>query len=343
MTKSYVALIPAHNEEATVERTFNSLYNQSVKFDRIIVVADNCTDRTVEIALSIGAEVFESVNNKHKKAGALNQAIASVIDTMDDDDILAVVDADSDVGSNFVFESMSAFASNSKLGGVSGSYVGREGGKLAGWFQRNEIARWCFDDKQANGKTVILSGASSAFPAKSIRALLDLRGFVYDHDSITEDFELSMALLHNGWEIKKMLKVQVSTAVKPDFRSLHIQRIRWDRGINDALIKYGMTRHTAMVWVRRSIYALQCLATVLSLAFLLVNIFYWHSFSMHWFWIVLGLIIATEKALTVRSRGWKNIVAAGVLIPEMPYDIFLMTSFVKSIAHSALNKQTVWR
>jgi cellulose synthase/poly-beta-1,6-N-acetylglucosamine synthase-like glycosyltransferase len=43
-------LIPAHNEEDLLAQTLTSLLAQSRRPDRVIVVADNCTDSTVAIA-----------------------------------------------------------------------------------------------------------------------------------------------------------------------------------------------------------------------------------------------------------------------------------------------------
>jgi len=54
-------LIPAHNEEKLIEATINSLIEQNRKPDRIIVVADNCTDGTVKVAKRMGVEVFKSI------------------------------------------------------------------------------------------------------------------------------------------------------------------------------------------------------------------------------------------------------------------------------------------
>ena len=68
-------LIPAHNEAACIADTIASLRSQSHQPARIVVVADNCTDETVAIARGAGVEVFETVGNTKKKAGALNQAL----------------------------------------------------------------------------------------------------------------------------------------------------------------------------------------------------------------------------------------------------------------------------
>src|SRR6478752_1239651 len=63
-------LIPAHNEDVSLPLTIASLLEQSRRPDRVIVVADNCSDSTVFLAREAGVEVIESVNNTQKKAGA---------------------------------------------------------------------------------------------------------------------------------------------------------------------------------------------------------------------------------------------------------------------------------
>jgi len=51
-------LMPAHNEEAVIGDTIASLKKQMAPDQRLIVVADNCTDNTIDIARESGAEVI---------------------------------------------------------------------------------------------------------------------------------------------------------------------------------------------------------------------------------------------------------------------------------------------
>ena len=44
------ALVPAHNEALTIAATLQSLWSQTRPPDRVVVVADNCTDDTAELA-----------------------------------------------------------------------------------------------------------------------------------------------------------------------------------------------------------------------------------------------------------------------------------------------------
>ena len=52
------AVIPAHNEARSIAATIRSLRRQSRVPDRVLVVCDNCTDDTADIALLNGAEVM---------------------------------------------------------------------------------------------------------------------------------------------------------------------------------------------------------------------------------------------------------------------------------------------
>lgn len=52
-------LVPAHNEAAAIAATTAHLRSQVTPFDRLIVVADNCSDETATLAAAAGAEVVE--------------------------------------------------------------------------------------------------------------------------------------------------------------------------------------------------------------------------------------------------------------------------------------------
>ena len=61
-----VALIAAHNEEHRIAAALESLASQTRKPDEVIVVADRCTDRTADIAVSHGAKVFQTFGNRYR-------------------------------------------------------------------------------------------------------------------------------------------------------------------------------------------------------------------------------------------------------------------------------------
>ena len=65
-----------------------ALGHQSRRPDRVVVAADNCSDRTAEIAREWGYEVFETTANEHKKAGALNQVLSLLLPEMGPTDVV---------------------------------------------------------------------------------------------------------------------------------------------------------------------------------------------------------------------------------------------------------------
>jgi cellulose synthase/poly-beta-1,6-N-acetylglucosamine synthase-like glycosyltransferase len=96
-TRTPVAiLIPAHNEEGGISATLRSIAPQLAEHDRLIVVADNCTDGTRNVAEAEGAEVVSrSSLEKRGKGFALDFGLRYL--RSNPPDIVIVVDADCDV------------------------------------------------------------------------------------------------------------------------------------------------------------------------------------------------------------------------------------------------------
>jgi len=62
-------LMPAHNEADVIGKTLATLIPQLGPTDRLIVVADNCTDKTAEIARAAGATVVERTDSVRRGKG----------------------------------------------------------------------------------------------------------------------------------------------------------------------------------------------------------------------------------------------------------------------------------
>jgi len=101
-TLRYLLFIPAHNEEAMIGRILMSLAR--VDYDRdgfeACVIADNCTDRTAEIARRHGARVLvrEDVSRKGK-GFAIEWALRQV--NLDVFDAVVIADADNLIDPGF--------------------------------------------------------------------------------------------------------------------------------------------------------------------------------------------------------------------------------------------------
>ena len=103
----FMAIIPAHNEEAVVANLVESLKEQNYPKDLydIYVIADNCTDDTARIAKEAGATVLKRFDESHKTKGyALNWFLKQKIEEDADYDAFCVFDADNIVDKNFLKE-----------------------------------------------------------------------------------------------------------------------------------------------------------------------------------------------------------------------------------------------
>ena len=253
-----IALIPAHNEQISIEAAVESVQDQ---VDRVIVVADNCTDATVALASATGAEVLETEGNADKKAGALNQALDRLLPELDDDDFVFVMDADGTIDAGFMDAARAKFDSDPELGGVSGTFRGGPGGRFVGTMQRNEYARYARDVRRLKGRALVLTGTATAFRVSTLRDVLRGRhdgrlphggGKVYDTNVLTEDNELTLALLHLGWKILAPRDCTLDDRSNGNLGRAGVSSgPRWKRGAFENLRDYGFTRITASYWGRR--------------------------------------------------------------------------------------------
>ena len=90
-------LVPAHNEALIIRSTLASVAPQLLAQDRLLVVADNCTDDTAQLARSAGAEVVERDNDLLRGKGyALDFGVRHLAQRPPE--VVIIVDADCQVG-----------------------------------------------------------------------------------------------------------------------------------------------------------------------------------------------------------------------------------------------------
>ena len=101
----FMAIIPAHNEENVIKNLVESLkkvdYPKNLYY--IYVIADNCTDKTAQIAKDAGAIVYERFDEKNKTKGhALQWFLKQKIEEDAQYDAFCIFDADNIVDKNFL-------------------------------------------------------------------------------------------------------------------------------------------------------------------------------------------------------------------------------------------------
>src|SRR3989339_320637 len=113
----FSVVIPAYNEEKTLSECIVCARKQSGNFDyEIIVVDNNSTDRTVEIARGLGVIVVEE---KRQGVGWARRAGTAAVTG----DLILHLDADTHLPPDYLQQVCARFASDPKLVCVGGQMV----------------------------------------------------------------------------------------------------------------------------------------------------------------------------------------------------------------------------
>ncbi len=116
----YAFIISARNEESVISQLCDSIKHQNYPEELIgiYVVADNCTDRTAEIAREHGAIVYERFNEELRGKGyALSELFGYIKDTVGFElyDGYIIVDADNILDKSYVREMNKCFSTGARL------------------------------------------------------------------------------------------------------------------------------------------------------------------------------------------------------------------------------------
>ncbi|MDT0558432.1 glycosyltransferase family 2 protein [Ichthyenterobacterium sp. W332] len=124
--KFYI-IIPAHNEEDSLALTLESLATQTLRPEKVVVVNDNSSDATQNIAETFSAtydfiEVLQNTSsNKHLPGTKIINAFNKGLEALDNHyDVLCKFDADLIFPNNYLEKLSLHFSANDKTGMVSG-------------------------------------------------------------------------------------------------------------------------------------------------------------------------------------------------------------------------------
>jgi glycosyltransferase involved in cell wall biosynthesis len=132
---NYYIVIPAHNEEAFIALTLNSLVSQTVLPKKVVVVNDNSTDKTAEIVTSYANEnPFITLVNKtseaiHLPGSKVIQAFQKGFETLDENyDVIVKLDADLILPNNYFETILNIFKNDATIGMAGGfAYIEKNG------------------------------------------------------------------------------------------------------------------------------------------------------------------------------------------------------------------------
>lgn len=265
-TLRFDILVPAHNEAAVIARTVESLskVDWPESHRRIIVIADNCSDDTAELAQRAGASVIERHDDSRRGKGyALEYGIAhSAAQGLAD--AVVVVDADTTVTPNL----LSAFAARLEAGAQAAQ---------AHYGVLNPGDSW---------RTRLVTIAYGAFHAVRSRARERMKvscglrgnGMCLTHDllrrhrfsiySMTEDLEYGIVLGLNGIRVHYVDEASADAELVSSGRASRSQRQRWESG------RLAVMRNYAVPLLKRGIFGRSALCLELALDLLTLPLGY---------------------------------------------------------------------
>lgn len=374
------AVLPAHNEEATLARTIDSLRAQTRPVDRILVVSDNSTDATVQVGAEMGVEIFETVGNTARKAGALNQALHQRFRRRGDrrtrqepvlvdrrrgdrrqtgspasDRVTGVlcVDADGVLAPGFLSRALAELQARPEVGAVGAVVSGRPGGRFVEQLQRLEFARAARMVARRKGSASILSGTATLHRPQALAAVHQARTDgslpgqpgpceVYAAHSITEDHELTLALKHLGWGCVSPKGCQLATDLMPTWRQLWQQRVRWYRGAIEDIMAYGPTRVAAPYLLRQARVALDIMVLLAFVAALGLSVAVSDGLAMDWRWLAILAVLIPERVVSARRAGRSGMALAGIVVVEVVYTWFQLVIYVVSWWQALRGSKAAW-
>jgi len=231
---SVAVLIPAHDEREGIQATIAGVRSQLQEGDRLVVVADNCTDDTADVARAAGAEVIVRTDREHRGKG---HALAFGIDHLESrpPDIVIIVDADCQLtpGSIDALSERSAQAQRP----VQADYVSRPAEHEAlsmistlAMLVRNRVRP---RGLHRMGLPCHLTGTGMAFPWEVMRAAPHLGAH------LVEDLAMGIELALQGHEPLLCIEAGVRSELPSGRHAAMQQRRRWEHGQMGVLFQYG--------------------------------------------------------------------------------------------------------
>ncbi|MBL7051965.1 MAG: glycosyltransferase family 2 protein [Nanoarchaeota archaeon] len=232
----FSVIVPAYNEEASVEGTLQSLVDLEYPKDKIeiVVVNDGSKDNTQSIVEKFIAshplDNIKLINQENQGKGrAMNNALAII-----KGEFFACLDADSFIKSD-ALKFMLPYFCEEQVAAVCPLLKVKKPENILQKVQWYEyIINMFYKDLNARLDCIhVTPGPFSVFRTKVIQ---DLGG--YNEETITEDLEIAIRLQKHNYKLKQDFDAIVETVAPKTWKTLFRQRTRWYKGSVDNTVAY---------------------------------------------------------------------------------------------------------
>jgi cellulose synthase/poly-beta-1,6-N-acetylglucosamine synthase-like glycosyltransferase len=366
-------IIPAYNEEKIIRKTLDSIIELDYPAMEVIVVDDGSTDNTYAVARGY-KEKMSSALNARKRASTMPDSFGGSLQKGGDDnttinrnseDYLVIskpnggkasainygirfatseyvisIDADSIMGRDAIKEIIKYFQQEDVVA-VGGNIKVKNRNSLLTYCQALEYLVGINLFKRAYdvfGVVMVIPGPLGGFRKK---VLLE-RG-EYDTDTLTEDFDTTIKALKTGRAVQASSHAISYTEAPETVSGLYKQRLRWNRGNLQTLIKhkdiiansrFGMLQKYGYPLVFLTMVTLPFLSMVVA-AFIILALL-----NGEWFFILVTFLnfVALEAllaaiAVIMDEEDWKLVLFSPLLVIGYKHlvDIFSIKSVIDVI------------
>jgi cellulose synthase/poly-beta-1,6-N-acetylglucosamine synthase-like glycosyltransferase len=341
---SVAVIVPAHNEETGLAHTLNYLTPQLKLGDRLIVVADNCTDSTANIAREAGAITLERFNQTLRGKGyALDHALQYL--KSDPPEVVVIIDADCEISETLIQTIATICVDRQRpIQAQYEMFFPQRGGikqQLTefAWLVKNTIRPLGY---QRLGLPCQLMGTGMAFQWKD----LTLCNLANGH--LVEDMKLGLDLA----KLKKPPLFTMQAVVKSYFptsaEGIATQRTRWEHG------HLGVILHDVPGFLKEAIKArdfrmlgqvADLLVPPLSLLVMLILLIFSAAWIPAFYGHLLSLYIASFTLVLVLISvlmAWLTFGRGVISFKSLMLVPFVVVSKLPLYAKFILGKQVEW-
>jgi cellulose synthase/poly-beta-1,6-N-acetylglucosamine synthase-like glycosyltransferase len=219
-------LMPAHDEALLIAATVAGVRTQLQASDRLVVIADNCSDQTATLARAAGAEVIERSDPVRRGKGyALDFGVQYL--KSDPPELLVILDADCQLADGALEQLATASV---RSGRPAQALYLMHAAANAGRMQKIAAFAWVVKNQvraaglHELGLPCQLMGTGMAFPWPAIRDAQLASGH------IVEDLKLGIDLARAGQAAEFCPEALVSSSFPESAEGARTQRARWEHG-----------------------------------------------------------------------------------------------------------------
>ncbi len=269
-------LIPAHNEEFTIERCIRSLaeldyYADGKRNYEIIVINDGSTDKTGEVLarLKVEFEYLRIVTRKLPRAGRGKGYVLNDGVRICQGEVIAVFDADARIDPDFLGKIIPYLDEENVAGVQARVRMYNADRNLLTMMQEVEFSIFgnvILRARDIMGKSGFLGGNGQLTRKKFVE---DIEG--WDGFAVTEDLNMSVKLIIDGNKIRYCPEAVVWQEAVPEWKAFFRQRVRWATGNLETLFVYLTPIIDAKIPLYKKVDSIQYLVFLLFTVFVMLG------------------------------------------------------------------------